>query len=297
MIDVCLLGTGGMMPLPDRFLTSLYVRYDGRVILIDCGEGTQTAIRIAGLRFKPIDAILLTHYHADHVSGLVGLLLTLGNEDRSEPLHIYGPAGLNKVIGALKVIVPELPYELVLTELGAGECFCRAGLGIETVGANHGMPCLSYVIRLDRPGKFDPEKAKRNNVPLRLWGRLQNGESAEGYTPDDVLGPRRRGLKLLYSTDTLPLEAVVDRGEGADLLVLEGMFGGEEKDERAALTHHSTMNQSAFLAKRANAKELWLTHYSPANPHPEEFEEEVKQIFPNTVISVDGQKKTLKFEE
>ena len=297
MIDVCLLGTGGMMPLPDRFLTSLYVRYSGKVILIDCGEGTQTAIRTAGLRFKPIDTVLLTHYHADHVSGLVGLLLTLGNEDRDEPLHIYGPAGLKKVIGALKVIVPELPYELVLTELSAGESFVRAGLTVEAIGANHGMPCLSYALTLDRPGKFDPEKARNNGVPLPLWGKLQSGMSLEGYCPEDVLGPARRGLKLLYSTDTLPLEAVVDRGKDADLLVLEGMFGGTEKDERAALTHHSTMNQSALLAQRAGARELWLTHYSPATPHPEEFEEEVKQVFPNTVISVDGQKKTLKFDE
>ena len=297
MIDVCLLGTGGMMPLPDRFLTSLYVRHEGKVILIDCGEGTQTAIRKAGLRFKPIDSILLTHYHADHVSGLVGLLLTLGNEDRTEPLHLFGPVGLKKVVSALKVIVPELQYELILNEIVPGDEFERAGLKITAIGADHGMPCLSYVMKLNRPGKFDAEKARRNCVPLRLWGKLQNGESAEGFAPSDVLGPERKGLKLLYSTDTLPLGAVAVYGRDADLLVLEGMFGGSDKDERALLTHHSTMNQSARLAQRAQAKELWLTHYSPANPHPEEYEEEVKSIFPNTVISMDGQGATLRFED
>ena len=297
MIDVCLLGTGGMMPLPDRFLTSLYLRHDGRVLLIDCGEGTQTAIRRVGLRFKPIDSILLTHYHADHVSGLVGLLLTLGNEDRTEPLNIYGPMGLKKVVNALKVIVPELNYELILNEIEPGSAFSCAGLDVTAIAANHGMPCLSYALNLKRPGKFDPEKARRNNVPLALWGRLQNGESVEGFNPQDVLGQERKGIRLLYSTDTLPLKEVAVYGKDADLLVLEGMFGGSEKDERALLTHHSTMNQSARLARQANAKELWLTHYSPANPHPEEYEEEVKAIFPNTVISVDGQMKTLRFEE
>ena len=297
MIDVCLLGTGGMMPLPDRFLTSLYVRHEGSVLLIDCGEGTQTAIRRAGLRFKPIDSILLTHYHADHVSGLVGLLLTLGNEDRSEPLHLYGPAGLKKVISAFKVIVPELAYELILHEIEGGSCFSRAGLEVTALNANHGMPCLSYMLYLKRLGKFDPDKARRNEVPLTLWGKLQSGEALEGFTPADVLGPGRKGIKLLYSTDTLPLDAVAEVGRDADLLVLEGMFGGSEKDERAFVTHHSTMNQSAELAKRANARQLWLTHYSPANPHPEEYEEEVRSIFPNTVISTDGQSTTLRFEE
>lgn len=297
MIDVCLLGTGGMMPLPDRFLTSLYVRRDGHVILVDCGEGTQTAIRTAGLRFKPIDALLLTHYHADHVSGLPGLLLTLGNEDRTEPLDVYGPAGLKRVIAALRVIVPELPYEIICHEMEGETQFEAAGLRILAFEADHGMPCMSYLFELDRPGKFDVERAKANGVPLKLWGQLQSGVSAGGFTPADVLGPSRRGLKLLYSTDTLPMRRVSDYGYEADLMVLEGMFGGTEKDERAHFTHHSTMNQAAVLARDAGARRLWLTHYSPANPHPEEFEEEVKAIFPETVISVDGQKITLNFDE
>ena len=297
MIDVCLLGTGGMMPLPNRFLTSLYLRHDGSVLLIDCGEGTQTAIRTAGLRFKPIESILLTHYHADHVSGLVGLLLTLGNEDRTEPLSIYGPVGLKRVLSSLRVIVPELPYEIIPNEIDAESRFSCAGLEVTPIRADHGMPCLSYMLMLRRPGKFDAEKARRNEVPLRLWGRLQNGEHAEGFVPEQVLGPERRGLKLVYSTDTLPLEEVAYLGKEADLMILEGMYGGTDRDERAAVTHHSTMLQSARLAHKANAKELWLTHYSPANPHPEEYEDEVKRMFPNTVISADGQCATLRFVE
>ena len=298
MIDVCLLGTGGMMPLPERFLTSLYLRTDGRALIIDCGEGTQTAMRKAGMRFKKVEALLITHFHADHISGLPGLLLTLGNEEREEPLHIYGPAGLKKVVSSLRVIVPELPYETVCHELPEeGGEFDAAGLHVTAFPADHGMDCFGYQMTLPRPGKFDPEKAKKNGVPMSLWGKLQDGLSVDGFTPADVLGEPRRGLKLLYCTDTRPVENIVTLGKDADLLILEGMFGGTEKDERARFTRHSTMNEAASLAARANAKKLWLTHYSPANPHPEEFEEEIRGIFENTVISVDGMTETLKFEE
>ncbi len=297
MIDVCLLGTGGMMPLPDRYLTALYLRTDGRALLVDAGEGTQSAIRSASLRFKPIESVLLTHYHADHISGLIGLLLTLGNEDRSEPLHVYGPAGLRRVIGAMHSIVPELPFDLVLHEIFGETEFSAGGLSVTAYEADHGMPCLSYAFELKRFGRFDPEKARRNGVPMEYWSVLQKGQAAGGFEPDDVLGPARRGIRLVYSTDTLPLARTAELGAGSDLMILEGMFGGTDKDERAAFTHHSTMNQSAYLAKQAGAKELWLTHYSPANPHPHLYADEVRAIFPNTVISADGQKKTLKFED
>ncbi|MBQ1256774.1 MAG: ribonuclease Z [Clostridia bacterium] len=298
MIDVTLLGTGGMMPLPGRFLTSLYVRTNGRAILIDCGEGTQTAIRTASLRFKCIDAILLTHFHADHVSGLPGLFLTIGNEGRTDPIHIYGPAGLTRVISAFLTIIGELPYDLIFHELPhEGARFEAANLSVVAVPADHGMPCLFYQLSLSRPGKFDPARAKQNGVPLPFWGQLQKGEAVGGFSPSDVLGPARRGLSLLYATDTRPVDKIGLFGKDADLLILEGMFGEEEKHARAVETHHMTMQEAANLAKNANAKELWLTHYSPATPHPEEFDETIKQIFENTVISIDGQSKTVTFKE
>ena len=298
MIDVTLLGTGGMMPLPGRFLTSLYVRTNGRAILIDCGEGTQTAIRTASLRFKCIDAILLTHFHADHVSGLPGLFLTIGNEGRTEPIHLYGPIGLTRVISAFLTIIGELPYDLIFHEIPhEGTRFEAANLSVNAVSADHGMPCLFYQLSLSRPGKFDPARARKNGVPLFLWGPLQKGEAVGGFTPSDVLGPARRGLSLLYATDTRPVDKIIKCGQDADLLILEGMFGEEEKHARALETHHMTMQEAATLAKNACAKELWLTHYSPATPHPEEFEEAIRQIFENTVVSVDGQSKTITFEE
>ncbi|MBQ3079429.1 MAG: ribonuclease Z [Clostridia bacterium] len=299
MIDVCLLGTGGMMPLPGRFLTSLYLRKDGRAVLIDCGEGTQTAIRTAGLRFKCIDGVLITHFHADHVSGLPGLFLTLGNEGREEPLHIYGPAGLQRVVNALRVIVPELPYEIVCHEFEGArpDPFRLSGMSIQPFHADHGMPCFGYRISLSRSGKFDPVRAKQNGVPVKLWSRLQAGECAEGFTPNDVLGPDRRGLSILYSTDTRPVPAMTELGKDADLLILEGMFGEEDKLERALETHHMTMREAAEIACQCGAKSLWLTHFSPATPHPEEFQEAVASVFENTVIGIDGMNTVLRFVE
>ncbi len=299
MIDVCLLGTGGMMPLPDRALTSLYVRHDGQALLIDCGEGTQTAIRKASLRFKPIEAILITHFHADHISGLPGLLLTLGNEGRVAPLHMYGPEGLTRVVNALRAIVPELPFEIEFHELHrCGENrFSCAGVEVEAFPVNHGMHCFGYRIQLDRPGKFDAEKARGKNIPIHLWGRLQKGEAVDGFLPADVLGQPRRGLRLLYATDSRPVAAMESLGAEADLLVLEGMFGDPQKQDRAVESHHMMMQEAAQVALRAGARELWLTHFSPATSEPESFTEVVQEIFSNTVMGTDGMMKTLRFSD
>ena len=299
MIDVCLLGTGGMMPLPERALTSLYVRCDGRVVLIDCGEGTQTAIRRASLRFKPIEAILITHFHADHISGLPGLLLTLGNEGRTEPLHIYGPEGLAKVVNCLRIIVGELPYEICFHELPTGEQthFKCCGLEADAFPLDHGMPCFGYRLERKRPGRFDPVRAKDRGVPMQLWSRLQRGEALEGYALEDVLGEPRRGIRLLYATDSRPVAQMESLGAEADLLILEGMFGQPEKLDRAKEARHMMMQEAAQIAANAGAKRLWLTHFSPANPEPEEFLASLQEIFPETVIGTDGMFIQLRFPE
>jgi len=298
MIDVCLLGTGGMMPLPKRRLTSLYVRLDGRALLIDCGEGTQTAIREASLRFKCIEGICITHFHADHVSGLPGLLLTLGNEGRTEPLHMYGPEGLEAVVTALRAIVPELPFEIIFHELPMENShFACAGLSVDAFALDHGMPCLGFRLRLERKRKFDPDSARAKGVPVKYWGRLQNGESVGGFTPEDVLGQARRGLRLVYATDTRPVPGIVRHAQGADLLVLEGMYGDPEKQERAQEAHHMMMQEAAAIARDAKARALWLTHFSPATPEPELFEAQLRGIFENTFIGTDGRMETLRFGE
>lgn len=302
MIDVCLLGTGGMMPLPQRALTSLMVRYNGTGILIDCGEGTQIAVKKCGWSFKHIDVICFTHFHADHISGLPGLLLTLGNAERTEPLLLIGPRRLEKVVNALRTIAPELPFPIVFHELQeANEQISACGLNIHAFRVNHNVTCYGYTIELNRVGKFDPEKARRNQVPMPCWSPLQKQESVqhEGvvYTRDMVLGAPRKGLKLTYCTDTRPTPSIVTNAKGSDLFICEGMYGEDGKEEKAKEYKHMTMYEAAELARQAEVRELWLTHYSPSLVYPEQYEAKVKNIFPNTIISRDGRICELMFEE
>lgn len=298
-MDVTLLGTGGVMPLPDRALTAAYIRPGSAALLIDCGEGTQTAIRRWGLRFKPIEAILISHFHADHISGLPGLLLTMGNEGRTEEVTLFGPAGLENVVRALMTIVSDLPFPVRVRELSpkVPSRFSCAGVAVTAIPLRHGVPCLGYCVELHRPGKFDPQAAREKGVPLPLWSRLQMGESVGGFRPEDVLGSPRKGLRLLYATDTRPVPELETYGQNSDLLILEGMFGDPEKQQRACVSFHMTMQEAAHIARQCGAKALWLTHYSPATPHPEEFEDTLLSIFPHTTIAADGQRTLLRFED
>lgn len=285
------------MPLPHRALTSLYVRHQGHALLVDCGEGTQTAVRTASMGFHAIDAIFITHFHADHISGLPGLLLTIGNEGRREPVHIYGPAGLRDIVSALCVIAPELPFKVVCHELNGDERLSCIGLDVEVIPLEHRVPCFGYRFDLPRAGRFDPARAEARGIPVRLWSRLQRGEAVEGFTPEDVLGLPRRGLRLLYATDTRPISALAEYGRQADLLILEGIFGDPMKQQRAELTCHMMMQEAADIAAQAGAKELWLTHLSPATGHPDEYLHALREIFPNTIIGTDGLFKILRFQE
>lgn len=302
MLDVCLLGCGGMMPLPYRWLTSLMVRYNGSSILIDCGEGTQIAVKEKGWSFKPIDVICFTHYHGDHISGLPGLLLTMGNAERTEPLTLIGPRGLERVVNALRVIAPELPFELNFREIqGPQETFEICGLKITAYKVNHNVLCYGYAIELERAGKFDVERARAQDIPLKLWNRLQKGETIEEqgriFTPDMVMGEKRKGLKLAYCTDTRPTKSIVENAAGADLFICEGMYGEPGKEEKAIEHKHMTFSEAAKLAKNAGVKELWLTHYSPSLSYPEDFMPQVRKIFPNAHAGKDSKSVELLFEE
>ncbi len=302
MLDVCLLGTGGMMPLPNRWLTSLLARYNGSSILIDCGEGTQIAIKEKGLTFKPIDVICFTHFHADHVSGLPGLLLTLGNAERTEPLTIIGPKGVERVVNSLRAIAPELPFKINCIEITEPtKSFNINGYILEAFKVNHNVTCYGYTIKIPRAGKFDPQKAEQNEVPRSMWSKLQKGavieENGKTYTQDMILGPERKGIKLTYCTDTRPVSQIWENAKDADLFICEGMYGEPGKEAKAVEYKHMTFYEAAELAKKANAKEMWLTHYSPSLVHPEEYADEVKKIFPNTKISKNGRMTTLEFEE
>lgn len=302
MLDVCLLGTGGMMPLPYRWLTSLMVRYNGSSLLIDCGEGTQIAIKEKGWSFKPVDVICFTHYHGDHISGLPGMLLTMGNADRTKPLTLIGPKGLERVVGALRVIAPELPFRIIYKEITQREqTFEMNGYRLKAFRVNHNVPCYGYTLEIDRAGRFDVGRAETAGIPKRFWGTLQKGETVvDGgrvLTPDMVLGPARKGLKITYSTDTRPTDSIKENARGSDLFVCEGMYGEKDKLKKAKEYKHMTFYEAAELAKAADVKEMWLTHYSPSLSHPEEYMKDVRAIFDRAVAAKDGQTVELVFEE
>lgn len=290
------------MPLPYRWLTSLMARVNGKSILIDCGEGTQIAMKEKGWSPKPIDIICFTHYHADHISGLPGMLLTMGNAERTEPLLLIGPKGLTKVVNSLRVIAPELPFAINCLELTEAEqTIAFDGFRIEAYKVNHNVLCYGYNIIVERIGRFDVNRALQLNIPKNYWNRLQKGEIIETedgtFTPEMVLGEPRKGLKVTYCTDTRPTESIVRAAAGADLFICEGMYGEPEKQQKAKEYKHMTFYEAAELAKKAAVKELWLTHYSPSLTRPEEYMRDVRKIFPAAVAAKDGRSADLMFEE
>ena len=302
MLDICLLGTGGMMPLPYRWLTSMAARCNGSGLLIDCGEGTQVALKKKGWSPKPIDIICFTHYHADHISGLPGFLLSMGNAERTEPVTLVGPKGLVRVVSALKTIAPELPFELRFIEFEEAREHLEIGpYLIDAYKVNHRVTCYGYCITIPRKGKFDAERAKAQNIPLKFWNPLQKGntitDGACVYTPDMVMGPDRKGLKVVYCTDTRPVPVIAEYAQDADLFICEGMYGEPEKALSAREKKHMTMYEAAELAKKAQPREMWLTHYSPSLMYPEDYIGEVQKIFAGARAAKDGWSKDLIFEE
>jgi ribonuclease Z len=302
MLDVCLLGTGGMMPLPNRWLTALMTRFNGSNLLIDCGEGTQITIKQKGWSFKSIDVICFTHFHGDHISGLPGLLLTMGNSDRTEPLTIIGPKGVARVVNGLRVIAPELPFEIKFIELEeAYQNIAINGYEIEAYRLNHKVICYGYNQIIRRSGKFDADRAKSLEIPIKYWSVLQKGNEAsyEGgvYTPDMVMGSERKGIKIAYCTDSRPVDNIIDYAKNADLFICEGMYGDPEEANKSKEYKHMTFQEAATLALKAEVTELWLTHFSPALVKPKEFESVAQEIFPNSHVAKDRQSVTLLFED
>ena len=302
MLDVALLGTGGMMPLPNRFLTSLLLRYEGKLILIDCGEGTQVTLKMLGWGFKNIDVICFTHYNTDHISGLPGMLLTIGNSGRTEDLTIIGPKGLKRILDGLMTIAPELPFNIKLIEINEDfqKVFEFGELYIKAVKAEHMIPCFAYSINIRRKGKFDAAKAEKLGLPKKFWSVLQKEREVVFndmvYKPEMVLGGERKGIKVCYCTDTRPFEKLVPFIKGADLFICEGMYGEDEKIDKAVEHKHILFSEAAKAAADGKVKELWLTHFSPALTEPENFSSFVKKIFPHTVIGYDRMNKSILFE-
>lgn len=313
MIDISLLGCGGGMPMPNRNLSSLFINYRGRKILIDCGEGTQVTIRKMGLGFKAIDLILITHFHGDHIVGLPGLLSTIGNSGREHPLTIVGPIGITNVVNSLRVIAPYLPYDLNIIEnptklylnlkkdilqIDTSE---KSDLVLKTIELEHSAICLGYSLYFKRKKKFDINKATNMNIPKILWNKLQKEEKIvyEGirYDYTMVLGEERKGIKLSFITDTRPLSNICNFIKDSDLFICEGTYGDDKDIDKAIKNKHMTFREAANLAKGGEVKEILLTHFSPAMINPNEYLENATEVFNNVTIGEDEITKTLKFTE
>lgn len=311
LVDISLLGCGGGVPIPERNLSSLFINYKGRKILIDCGEGTQVVIKKMKLGFKNIDIILITHCHGDHIVGLPGLLATIGNSGRKEPLTIIGPEGITNVINGLSVIFPYLPYKLNIIENPKELYFSlekdkfklveigKSNLVLKTMKLEHSAPCIGYSLYFKRRRKFDLERAVSMNVPKILWNKLQKEEEVIyndiKYTYDMVLGEERKGIKLSFVTDTRPIDEIIDFIKDSDLLICEGTYGSNDDIEKAVKNKHMTFKEASTLAKKGEVKELLLTHFSPAMANPDKYLQNAIEVFSNVIIGEDKLIKNLKF--
>lgn len=296
-MEVFILGCGGMQPLPYRHLTSVLLRRDGDLFLFDGGEGTQVSLKRLNLKWKKINAIFVSHTHADHVTGLPGIMMLSSQVDRTEPLYIYGPPKIAEYIEtSRKVLDMYINYPVIVKEISA-PCIVHKEKDfiIRAFPLKHTKTCVGYTLEeKDRPGEFNPERAKELNVPCGpLWSKLQGGQSVQSLdgttvNPSDVLGAARKGRKFSYVTDTLYLDSIADEVRNSDLLICEGMFENALIDQ-AKEKKHMTASQAAAIARDSNSKKMALIHYSPRYTDRElvVLEEEAKKIYPNAILSKD----------
>lgn len=292
--------------MPNRWLTSMMLRCEGSDILVDCGEGTQIAMKEVGWSPKSIDIMCFTHFHADHIAGLPGMLLNMANADRTEPVIMIGPRGLFNVTRSLRSIAPDLPYELRFVELDQEtEEYTIGVYHISCFRVKHSLTCYGYSFSIPRKGRFNAEKAKEEDIPLKYWNRLQKGEIIEDrklgrtFTPEMVMGPDRKGLKVTYTTDTRPCDNIIRAASGADVFVCEGIYGDPESAGKARDHRHMTMQEAAAMAAQADPApgELIFTHYSPSMIRPKMYLDEVRTIFPASTCGKDGMIRELSFAE
>lgn len=307
MIDITLIGTSALAPIPERALTAAFLSCGGCSILFDCGEGTQSAARKAGVSLMKTDIIALTHYHGDHILGLPGLLKTMWRSERTEPLYITGPEGLwNKAMEPVLRLTGRTPYPIELIEIPADGLQLSTlikgwtAAKLTTFKTKHKVPSQGYCFTLGRAGKFLPHKAKALGVPVNQWSFLQKGQSVQVgdavIMPEQVLDEPRRGLKFIFTGDTAACDTLIDAAQDADLMICEATYGDNAQTQKATDNGHMTFAQAAEVAKRADVKELWLAHFSQMIIDPHEYLPNATAIFENTVCGKDGMKTTLRFE-
>jgi ribonuclease Z len=305
-LETFVLGTGGMMPLPGRHLTSVLLRREGDLFLFDCGEGTQVSLRRLNLRWKKISVIFISHTHADHVTGLPGILMLSSQVDREDPLYIIGPPKIRSYVEANRnVLDMYINYQIIIKEInGPGIVHEGDGFRVRAFPLRHSKPCYGYCLEESgRPGTFHPEKAREFGVPEGpLWARLQAGDSVDlqdGSKVDSasVLGAPRSGRKFSYVTDTLYMDSIAPEVRDSDLLICEGMFA-DELEESAREKKHLTAKQAATIARDAGGvKKLGLIHYSPRYTERDlsRLLEEAQSIFPRAYLTRDRQTKPIPF--
>ncbi len=307
MVKVTLIGTSGLLPVPDRALSAALLECGGHSVLFDCGEGTQTAARRTGCSLMKTDIIALTHYHGDHIFGLPGLMQTMFSMERSKPLYITGPEGLRNVMRPMLELTGELPFDVIPVEINGGLRPADIIKGfppearITPFETKHRVKSCGYVFTLDRAGRFDPQSAKSLGIPMELWGRLQRGETVEAdgrrFSPEQVTGKARRGIKIVFTGDTAPCDSLTDAAQDADLLIADATYAEDEHLPLASERGHMTFSQAAQCAAQAGVRELWLTHYSQRIKEPEMYIPVVRNIFPGTVCGRDGMCRVINFGE
>ena len=295
MLKITLLGTGGTQPLPDRALAAAAVTVGGRSVLLDCGEGTQVGLRRYGVSVYRLSAVLLTHYHGDHILGLPGLLQTLGSLNRTEGLTIYGPKGIDAVAKAVTALAGPQPYPVRWQEADAP--FTVEKLNVTPFPLDHRVPCCGYVLELPRAGRFDPARARAAGIPVAYWQTLQKGEPVGGFVPEQVLGAPRRGLKVVYATDTRPCAALEQAAQNADLLCMDATYADDADLPKAKLYGHATCRETGALAAAARVRRLWLTHYSAAVSDPAPGLAAAQTQFPAALAGYDGMAEELEFDK
>ena len=296
-LEAFVLGCGGMMPLPYRHLTSVLLRRDGDLFLFDCGEGTQVSLKRLNLKWKKIDGIFISHTHADHVTGLPGILMLNSQVDRTEPLYIYGPPKIREYVETSRQVLDMyINYPIVVKEITA-PCVVHQGKDfyIRAFPLQHTKTCVGYTLEeLDRPGEFNLEKAKELGVPMGpLFGKLQKGEdiTLENGTvvkSEDVMGKPRSGRKFSFVTDTMYLPSIAGEVKGSDLLICEGMFADDCADQ-AKEKKHMTARQAATIARDAAAKKMAMIHYSPryTDRELEVLLKQAQEAYPEAILSKD----------